>query len=247
MSPLHIIQFLVIGLVAGFVGTLLGIGGGSIVSPVLIALGVQPHQAVSASLTAVVGTGLGGLPDFLRRRLVRIRLALTLEALSMMGAVVGGLVAIKLPGRVIVAAIAAALATAGTITILHERFRFRRRNLAAALAGSFTAGMVSAITGIGGGVIKVPLLLTVLSLGLRETLATSKLMVLITATTGLTVYVVQGVYRLELALPLAVGSYVGATLGARLVIGLEKRKLKMIAATLYYVMSILTLARMMAS
>ncbi len=231
-----------IGFIAGFIGTFLGIGGGSVVSPTLVLLGVEPHLAVSASLTAVLGTGLGGLVRFLRRGLVRVRVGLVLESVTIVGAVLGGFVAVRLPGSYVALAISCALALAGTVIVLQPRLR-PPRSLKLALLISMFAGFLSATTGIGGGVIKVPILIAVLGLSVKEALATSKMMVGITAAFGLTSYVAHGVYDVLLALPLAAGTYLGASTAARFVIRLEERKLRAIAALLYYSMSILTAVR----
>ncbi len=246
MDPWFVAILAMLGFVAGAVGTLMGIGGGSIVSPTLIALGIEPHYAVSSSLATVVGTSLGGLIKFFKKRLVKVKIALILEAATMIGAVLGGCIALKLPSTVVAMIVALVLAMAGTITLLQEHIKPCRR-LSIAVPLSMVAGIVSAMSGIGGGVIKMPIMLAILGLDLRAALATSKMMVGITAATGLSTYLAQGVFDPYLALPLAVGSYLGASMTARLVTELEKQKLRKVAASLYYAMSILTFARILAT
>ncbi|NPA97133.1 MAG: sulfite exporter TauE/SafE family protein [Crenarchaeota archaeon] len=240
-----------LGLAAGFVGTLLGIGGGSLVSPMLILLGVESHIAVSSSLAAVVGTGVGGLPQFLRRRLVRIKLAVLLEAVTACGAILGSTVAMRLSSWQVSAAISAALALAGTIVLLQPARagggeRLSARRILVALPPSFAAGMLSAMTGIGGGVVKMPILLAILGLDIRQALATSKMMILITALTGLANYVAHHRFEVAVGAPLAIGAFVGATVSAKLVTRLRRRTLRKVSASLYYTLSILALVKTLA-
>ena len=67
-----------IGFVAGFLGSMLGIGGGTLTTPILILYGIEPHRAVSSSLIAILGTSLGGLYHLYKRGFVKLRLALIL-------------------------------------------------------------------------------------------------------------------------------------------------------------------------
>ena len=82
------------------------------------------------------------------------------------------------------------------------------------------AGFFSALFGVGGGTVIVPLLVLVCSWELRSATATSLAAIGITATAGVLTYVVHGevrpVYALLLGLPAAVGAAGGAALQQRL-------------------------------
>jgi uncharacterized membrane protein YfcA len=88
------------GLVAGVLGAMLGIGGGVILVPVLI-LGFQIpiHEAVAASLVAVVATSTAAGSVYVGEGLTNMRLAMTLEIATTSGAIAGGLTAAILPER----------------------------------------------------------------------------------------------------------------------------------------------------
>jgi uncharacterized membrane protein YfcA len=90
---------------------------------------------------------------------------------------------------------------------------FRRMPLAA--AASVGAGVASALLGIGGGIIKVPLMHLALGVPLRIATATSNLMVGITASTSAIVYLLRGGIDAYAAGPTAIGVFVGASLGSR--------------------------------
>jgi len=228
-----------LGLAAGFIGTMLGIGGGVLISPTLIVMGVEPHLAVSSALAAVTGTGIGGLYQFLRQRLVMVKLGLVLETVTACGAVFGSAIAIELSGWQVSILIAGALAIAGTVVLLQPAPRgggssISWRRVLASLPLCFVAGALSAIAGIGGGVLKMPILLAIVGLDIRYALATSKMMILITASTGLANYIAHHTFDPYTAIPLAIGTFAGSTISAKLVTSLRRRTLKRLSSLLYY-------------
>jgi uncharacterized membrane protein YfcA len=87
--------------------------------------------------------------------------------------------------------------------------------LPAGIAGSVGAGVVSAILGIGGGLVKVPVMHLVMGVPLRVATATSNLMIGITASASAIVYLLRGGIDAYAVGPTAVGVFVGATLGSR--------------------------------
>jgi uncharacterized membrane protein YfcA len=88
--------------------------------------------------------------------------------------------------------------------------------LPAASAASVGAGVASALLGIGGGLVKVPVMHLVLGVPMRIATATSNLMVGITASTSAIVYLLRGGIDAYAAGPTAVGVFIGASLGSRL-------------------------------
>jgi len=150
----------VIGFVAGFVGTMLGIGGGAIMVPGLTLLGFDIKRVVPASLFAILGTSSGGLRYLLRRGLVDYKLAVILELASTTGAFTGVAVFGRIRSSELVAILGAVLILSGVFFILRQRvvarmggekeyhgIRIRERlgSFLAALAASYVAGLFSAM------------------------------------------------------------------------------------------------------
>jgi uncharacterized membrane protein YfcA len=96
------------------------------------------------------------------------------------------------------------------------------------VAGSVGAGVASALLGIGGGLIKVPLMHLVLGVPLRIATATSNLMIGITASASAIVYLLRGGIDAYVTGPTAVGVFVGATLGSRLGHRIGQRALRLL-------------------
>ena len=216
------------GVAAGAFGSLLGLGGGLLIVPLLtIGFGLPLREAVGVSLVCVIVTSSASAGVFLQRRLADLRLGMILELFTAMGAIAGGLIAFVLDERVLAALFAIVLVYVA-VTMLrvaptgtnppdgHDRQPGEYRRLPAAIGGSVGAGVVSALLGVGGGIVKVPVMHLIMGVPLRVATATSNLMIGITASASAIVYLVRGGIDVHAVGPTAVGVFVGATLGSRL-------------------------------
>ncbi|HNX05267.1 MAG TPA: TSUP family transporter, partial [Opitutales bacterium] len=101
MTPLLFMLFAALGsLLAGLVGSLVGIGGGVIVVPILtLFLGVDIRHAIAASIVAVVATSSAAASTYVRERMTNLRLGMFLELSTTFGALTGALVAGFVSGK----------------------------------------------------------------------------------------------------------------------------------------------------
>jgi uncharacterized membrane protein YfcA len=90
----------------------------------------------------------------------------------------------------------------------------------------YGAGLISALLGIGSGVLKIPAMDTALRLPIKVSSATSNFMIGVTAAASAGAYFVRGDIDIDIAGPVALGSVVGALVGARLLMGLPADKLR---------------------
>ncbi|MGA7281699.1 MAG: sulfite exporter TauE/SafE family protein [Acidimicrobiia bacterium] len=96
------ILLLGVGVVAGSIGALVGIGGGIIIVPALaLGFGYDIRTSVATSLVAVVATSAAAGTKYARDGLTNIRLGLTLEVVTAVGGVAGGLIAVSIAPNVI--------------------------------------------------------------------------------------------------------------------------------------------------
>ncbi|MEJ2368234.1 MAG: sulfite exporter TauE/SafE family protein [Acidobacteriota bacterium] len=105
------------------------------------------------------------------------------------------------------------------------------------------AGLGSGMLGIGGGVIKVAALNTVMRVPIKASVATSKFMIGITAATAAVVYFLADAVNLCVVAPVALGAVVGAVAGSHLMNRLKSRLLKTIFALLLFYMAYEMLGR----
>jgi uncharacterized membrane protein YfcA len=99
-------------------------------------------------------------------------------------------------------------------------------NLALALPLSFAAGIISGMVGVGGGLIKVPMMVLILGIPMDIAIGSSALMVGLTASGGFAGHLLNGHWDWQISLILAGAVFVGAQVGSRLTIKLDKVKLK---------------------
>jgi uncharacterized membrane protein YfcA len=251
------------GAAAGVFGSLLGLGGGILIVPLLtLGFGLDLRAAVGVSLVCVIMTSSAAAGVYLERHVANLRLGMTLELFTASGALVGGLVAFLVDERILSLLFAGLLAyvaftmarprPSGVVAPDDEAARtagpeddappsraetvlaglsgddYVVRNLGRGLAGSTGAGVVSALLGIGGGIIKVPLMHLAMGVPLRVATATSNLMIGITAAASAVIYLVRGEVDPYVAGPTAIGVFLGATLGSRVAHRIDVRVLRLL-------------------
>ncbi len=227
LTALQLAELLVLGFFAGNVGALTGIGGGIIITPVLTLLFRVPiHQAIGTSLCCVIATSSGAAATYVEHHLSDIRLGMTLELATTVGAVSGAFVAAALSREALSVLFALLLGYAGATMVRRalqaeiadpsgvEPYRIKRLPLG--MCGSGVAGMISGLLGVGGGPIKVPLMYLVMGVPFKVASATSNFMIGITAAASAFIYYSRGDVRPLITAPTAVGVFVGASLGTRI-------------------------------
>lgn len=262
------------GVAAGAFGSLLGLGGGILIVPLLtLGFGVPLREAVAASLVSVIVTSSASAAVYLQRHVANLRLGMTLELFSAAGALVGGLIAFMIneqvlaglfavllvwvavsmarrkdpprapvdadaaevaapdaaevpapdagmgdpadPALVLDVAPAAATGTELSFTASLSGPGYEVHRLPAGMLGSVFAGVNSALLGVGGGIIKVPVMHLVMGVPLRTSTATSNMMMGITATASAVIYLLRDEIDPFIAGPIALGVFVGASVGSR--------------------------------
>ena len=260
------------GAVAGVFGSLLGLGGGILIVPVLtFGFGLPLRESVGVSLVCVIMTSSAAAGVYLERHVANLRLGMTLELFTATGALVGGSIAFLLDDQILsllfaslllyVAftmfrrrppasasapaandgmpaadgmpagdAVAPSLASRDRPTLLEQLSGegYRVRNLGRGIVGAIFAGVASALLGIGGGIIKVPLMHLSMGVPLRVATATSNLMIGITAAASAVIYLIRGGIDPYVAGPTAIGVFIGATAGSRLGHKVDVRLLRML-------------------
>jgi uncharacterized membrane protein YfcA len=267
MPDLQIALLMIVGgLAAGVFGSLLGLGGGILIVPLLtLGFGLPLREAVGVSLVAVIVTSSASAGVYLERHVADLRLGMTLELFTASGALVGGLIAFLLSERI--------LAGLFTLLLMYTALSMARRRdsvpvaatldagltldarstldaapsvsrnpspgqpsapgyvvhrLGWGIVGSLFAGLVSALLGIGGGLVKVPVMHLVMGVPLRVATATSNLMIGITAAASAIIYLLRGGIDVYVAGPTAVGVFVGASIGSRTVDRIDVRLLRIL-------------------
>jgi len=259
------------GAMAGALGVALGLGGGIFLVPFLtLALGFPLKSAAAISLATVIATSSAVTAQRTGNQLINLRVGMVLEAATTIGSLLGGITAQLVAESVLnrlfgVVAVAVAAVMLGRVnkrnvildpTVdpgrLGGRFyedesrgivSYRIKRLPLALFVSFIAGNVSSLLGIGGGIIKVPVLNAWCGMPLRAAAATSALMIGVTATGGAIIYYGRGDLQPLLAAPAVLGVQAGSLVGARLASTASVKWLKLLMAVLLAIVAVLMFVR----
>ena len=259
------------GTVAGSLGALLGLGGGVFLVPFLnLVIGFPFTAAAAISLTTVIATSSTVSAGRAGKQLINMKLGMLLEVATAAGSFLGGVTAQfvsqsalqRLFGfvAVVVALIMLSrlrrrnviLDPAADAGVLGGRYHeeesgctvtYRVRRLPLAVVASFVAGNVSSLLGIGGGIIKVPVLNAWCGIPLRAAAATSAFMIGVTATAGATIYYGHGQLEPALAAAACLGVQLGSWGGMKFGAAASAKWLKILMAAVLFIVSAMMFMR----
>lgn len=269
VTPITALVTLLMSILSGSLGAMLGIGGGVFLVPFLIlVVGLPFHQAAAVSLAAVIASSTAVSAATAGRQLINLRLGMALEVATAAGGLAGGLTAQMLSPQTlqIIFAVVALLVAAAVVRgsekpplphdadtgLLGGRFTDERtgqsvtyavHRLPAGLVASFLAGNLSTLLGVGGGIVKVPVLVTWCGIPMRVAAATSAFMIGVTATSGAVIYYGHGAMIPALAASAVLGTQLGSALGLRASARAQTRGLRMLLAGVLVVVAGLMLVR----
>jgi uncharacterized membrane protein YfcA len=230
-------------LLAGFIGSLTGLGGGVIVVPALtLFLHVDMRYAIGASLVSVIATSSGAAAAYVRDGLSNIRIGMLLEIATTLGALFGAFLGTHIPTRVLsvvfgVILLQAAWQTSLTHTTsrkvlpsdplaakfkLNSSFqadggeqKYEVHRVKTGFSLMFGAGAISGLLGIGSGSLKVIAMDQAMKIPFKVSTATSNFMIGVTAAASVSVYLSRGYVNPAIAMPVMLGVLGGSVIGAR--------------------------------
>ena len=259
------------GAVAGALGALLGLGGGIFLVPFLnLGFNFPISIAAAISLTTVIATSSAVSAGRAGKQLINMRLGMLLEVATAAGSLFGGVTAQFLSQSTLqrlfgIVAMVVALVMLTRLKrrnvmldpsidpgVLGGRFydqesggmvTYRVKRLPLAIGASFVAGNVSSMLGIGGGIIKVPILNAWCGMPMRAAAATSAFMIGVTATAGAVIYYGRGQILPILAAAAVLGVQLGSWGGLRFGQRASAKWLKILMAFVLIVVSGLMFVR----
>lgn len=270
IHPSVIAAVVAAGAVAGCLGSLLGIGGGVFLVPILNAgLGLDFRVAAATGLMTVIATSSAVSAGTAGRNLINLRLGMLLEVASAAGGLVAGYTVERLSGHTLSLMFAVVTAAIAILMVsrldrrnvldasadpgpLGGRFHdedtgreivYRVKRLPLGMVASLLAGAVSGALGIGGGILKVPILNAWCGVPMRAAAATSALMIGVTAAASAPQYFARGDINPPVAAAAVLGVLVGSRAGLLAVGRVPVKWLKLLMALVLAAVSILYLTR----
>lgn len=245
MEIIAAVGILAFSLGAGLLGSLLGLGGGIVIIPALtLVFGYPMQAAIGASLIGVIATSTGAASYYVQEGMSNIRLGMVLETATTAGSVIGALVAVYTNQQILAVAFGVLLIYASFYMVRRpERLappskgrksdtyfdlsagyvdkkdgsevRYDVRRIDRGLGASLGAGAMSGLLGVGGGIIKVPVMNIWMGVPMKAAAATSNFMIGITALAGAVIYYGYGQISPVVTAVVAVGVFFGAMVGSR--------------------------------
>lgn len=239
-------MLILLSFATGLLGAITGLGGGSIIIPILTLLGVPIKYAIAAGMVVIIATSCGSAASYVEKNLTNVRVAMYLEMFTVVGAIIGAVVTSFISAKLLYFFFAAFLLTSfiglrGHINTelptverqdrvsswlnlkgayydeaLATRVEYKITNALHGGLGMFVAGLAAGMLGIGAGAFKVCVQELCLKMPSKVSSTTSSFIIGMTALGGSTVYLVKGLINLDLVTPMAVGATLGALTGARI-------------------------------
>jgi uncharacterized membrane protein YfcA len=213
-----LLPLLPLGILAGLLSGLLGIGGGLIFSPLLLWLGLPPHQALATSTLAIMPTTMGGSLTHLRSR------SLPMDAIGaiVLGACAGGVLFSRagswLEGWQLLA-LQSLMYGLLTAVISPKAVGLEDPAQPLPLAGlggvGLVAGWSSGLLGVGGGLVMVPLMVRGLRIGVYQAIRLSTMAVCASATVASITFLADGRANTSMALVLGLSAAAAAQWSAK--------------------------------
>jgi len=212
----------IIGFGSGIIGSLIGVGGGIVMTPVLTYMGFSPAVIASSSLIAVFATSISSTLTYIRRKYINYRLGLQLALPAIPGSIIGGFLSNFISLEHFKIYFAVLLTSVGLYILFKNKIINKTLGRTPKplfyfiiIFGTFGAGLISSFFGIGGGIIFVPILVIIYKLKMINASPTAQFTLLISTITGLLTHILLEHPDYSYAIALALGAFFGAQLGSR--------------------------------
>lgn len=242
----------------GFLGSLTGLGGASILVPILVLLGIPVKEAIASSMVAIIATSSGAASSFVREHIANVKVAMYLEMFTIIGAIAGATITTIIHPTFLYFFFAAFLLT--SFLRFKESFsrdyvpvtcqdkisewlglrgsyydeaskktvEYQVTNAVPGGLGMLVAGLAAGMLGIGAGAFKVTVQEHILKMPPKVSSTTSNFIIGMTALAGVSVYLFSGLLNLTLMAPMAIGTTIGAIIGGRILNHLSNRTIRIL-------------------
>jgi uncharacterized membrane protein YfcA len=234
MDLITILIIILASFVAGFIGSILGIGGGIIIVPTLTYLGYPIEMVIPASLLAILFNSMISSVKYSMKNLINYKLGLNLSILTIFGAIIGSMVFIIINKKILYILFGIIIII---LAILILKIRKIKINKSLGFLMFIFGGIISNLLGVGGGVLFTPLLNLIFNLDLKKSVATSLLMIGIVTSIGTLIYFYERLLNPYLGLLTATGIIIGSFLGSSIMISIKEKHQRLALTGLLSVIS----------
>lgn len=240
------ILYLLLGGLISVLSGFFGVGGGFILTPILLLLGFSPLEAITTSLFFTVGTSISGITAHIRMKNILWKEGLIMGLSGIAATQLARPLVYAMEARswddVVIPFLYIVLLAYFAIKMIRQGRKKDEEisahadfSLPKLLAVGFLGGFVSATLGVGGGFIIVPLIITSLGFNPKKAVGTSLFAVLLIVSVGFISYAVNTDINYFIGLMLIAGALVGSQFGARMTSYFENKEMNAMLGILYLV------------
>ena len=232
-----------LGFVAGILGSMIGLGGGIVVVPVLTFLGFPPTVAASNSLFAAFSNSVASTISYSKQKRIEYSLGLKLGLLAVPGTLLGAIISTDITPDIFKILFGFVLIASSVYIFLRKQLDSREKIISKQLiifiiGASFFAGIISSFFGIGGGIVFVPLMVVGMGMSMKKAAPTSQLILLFASLSGIIVHSLLGHPDFLQSGFLAIGSFFGGLVGAKLSLSVKERNLKILISAVLLITAV---------
>jgi len=230
--------YFMIGLFASMLGSMSGLGGGFLAIPTLVYLGVPLQYVIGTSKFMVFINSTVSTYRYSRRIKFPLKLYISVVVPMILTAYLGAYLVVLLPTKILKIAVGTVLLI-GSIRMIIQRQKQQSDSLnnteghilptskyvLAVLSGTI-AGLIAGLSGLGGGIINVPMFIYVLGLNPHLAVSLSMACILPSALSSIIRHIVDKVIIWNIAIPLSLGAVLGGWIGPRIALSMKRKTLR---------------------
>ena len=243
MALFDYLWLLPLGFIAGIIGSMIGLGGGFVVVPVLTFFGFSPTLAASNSLFAAFSNAVASTASYAKQKRIVYSIGIKLALLSIPGTILGVYISDEISSSLFKLLFGIVLIGSSGYIYARRKMESKEYNLSKqimvlAVGASFFAGIISSLFGIGGGTVFVPLMVVAIGLSMKLAAPTSQFILLFAAASGMIMHSILGHPDYYQAALLSAGAFAGGILGSRLSLRVEEGRLKILVTIVLIITAI---------
>jgi uncharacterized protein len=243
---LVLLLFLPIGIAIGVLGGFFGLGGGVLLTPVLLLLGVSPVEAITTGLLFSIGTSISSVWGHLKLNNIIWKAAIPIGLSGIVGTQLARPLVMYFEeigiGDIVLSTLYLVILLYFAISMILPGKKNEGRlsendtfSMPLLIIVGLIGGFLSSTLGVGGGFIVVPLLVSFANFPAKQAVGTSAVCIFLFVTAGFTSYIMYVEIDLLLGLFLIIGALIGGQLGAKTTVHFANKEMRKMLGILYSV------------
>jgi uncharacterized protein len=243
---LVLLLFLPIGIAIGVLGGFFGLGGGILLTPVLLLLGVSPVEAITTGLLFSIGTSISSVWGHLKLNNIIWKAAIPIGVSGIVGTQLARPLVMYFEkigiGETVLSTLYLVILLYFAISMILPGKKNEGRlsksdtfSMPLLIIVGLVGGFLSSSLGVGGGFIVVPLLVSFANFPAKQAVGTSAVCIFLFVTAGFSSYIMHVEIDLLLGLFLIIGALIGGQLGAKTTVHFANKEMRKMLGILYAV------------